>query len=129
MYATMYAVRSSISPKFVRTYGTCMHHDKSFITYLHCSSPYKFLFVEVTLFYYNVVLTRVAPFLLQMVAYYPPEGNEAFLGIFGTPALLWRVLHFVGYIEPPQYFWTQRHVQEEPWFEVQVSIPACTRTP
>ena len=43
MYATMYAVRSFNFPKFVRTYGTRMHHDKSFITYLHCSSPYKFL--------------------------------------------------------------------------------------
>ena len=64
-----------------------------------------------------------------MAAYYPPEGNEAFLGIFGTPALLWRVLYFVGYTEPPQYFWTQRHVQEEPWYEVQVPIPACTQAP
>ena len=64
-----------------------------------------------------------------MAAYYPPEGNEALLGIFGTPALLWRVLHFAVYIELPQYFWTQRHMQEEPWYEVQVTILACTRAP
>ena len=43
MYATVYAARSFNFPKFVRTYGTCMYHDKSFITYLHCSSPDKFL--------------------------------------------------------------------------------------
>ena len=43
MYATMYVARSFNFSKFVRTYGTCMHHDKSFITYLHCASPYKFL--------------------------------------------------------------------------------------
>ena len=43
MYATVYAIRSFNFPKFVRMYQTCMHHDKSFITYLHCSSPYKFL--------------------------------------------------------------------------------------
>jgi hypothetical protein len=24
----------------------------------------------------------------RMAAHYPPEGNEAFLGIFGTPTLL-----------------------------------------
>ena len=39
----MYAARSFNFSKFMRTYGTCMHYDKSFITYLHCSSPYKFL--------------------------------------------------------------------------------------
>jgi hypothetical protein len=67
--------------------------------------------------------------LLQMVDYYPPVGNEAFLGIFGTPALLWRVLHFVGYSDPPQYFWAQKHVYGEPWFEVKMSIPACPSAP
>ena len=43
MYATVYAVRSFNFPKFVRTYETYMHYDQSFITYLHCSSPYKSL--------------------------------------------------------------------------------------
>jgi hypothetical protein len=64
-----------------------------------------------------------------MADYYPPVGNEALLGIFGTPALLWRVLHFVGYTEPPQYFWAQKHVYGEPWFEVKMSIPACPSAP
>ena len=48
-------------PKFVRTYETYMHHDQSFITHLHCSSPYK-SHIRLRIFYYNVVLMRVAPF-------------------------------------------------------------------
>ena len=31
MYATAYIVKDLIFPKFVRMYGMCMHHDKSFI--------------------------------------------------------------------------------------------------
>jgi hypothetical protein len=64
-----------------------------------------------------------------MADYYPPVGNEAFLGIFGTPALLWRVLHFLGYTEPLQYFWAQKHVYGEPLFEVKMSILACPSAP
>ena len=47
-----------------------------------------------------------------------------FLGLFSTPALLWRVLHFVGYMEPPRYFGTQEYMERQPWYEVQVTIPA-----
>ena len=36
--------------------------------------------------------------LVQMVG---PARSENFLLMFGTPALLWRVLNYVGYYEPP----------------------------
>ena len=52
-----------------------------------------------------------------------------FLGLFGTPALLWRVLHSVGYTEPPRYLWSQEYVEGQPWFELQVTIPARTQAP
>ena len=62
----------SIFLKFVRTYGTCMHYDKPFITYLHCSSPYKFL-----------ILTKVAPY---------------FVGTDGSNDREW---HFLGGVRHP----------------------------
>ena len=54
-----------IFPKFVRTFGTFMHHDKSFITYYIVPPLINFLFGSVTLFYYNIVLMRVAPFCFK----------------------------------------------------------------
>jgi hypothetical protein len=39
--------------------------------------------------------------LVQMAA---PAGSENFLLMFGTPAQLWRVLHYAGYYEPPLYY-------------------------
>ena len=56
-------------------------------------------------------------------------GNDTFLDVFGTLALLWRVLHFVGYMEPPCYFWTEEYLEGQPWFEVQLTIPARTQAP
>ena len=38
--------------------------------------------------------------------------------MFGTPALLWRVLHFVGYTKQPLYFWKEEYLEGQPWFEV-----------
>ena len=56
-------------------------------------------------------------------------GSETFLEIFGTPALLWRVLHFVGYTEPPRYFWNEEYLEGQQSYEVQLTIPACTQAP
>ena len=30
----------------------------------------------------------------------------------------------MGYMEPPRYFWSQEYVEGQPWYEVQVTIPA-----
>ena len=56
-------------------------------------------------------------------------GNETFLEMFGTPALLWRVLHSVGYTEPPLYSWDEVYLEEQPRYEVQLTIPARTKAP
>ena len=55
--------------------------------------------------------------------------SETFLEIFGTPALLWRVLHFVGYTKPPRYFWNEGYIEGQTWYEVQLTIPARTQAP
>ena len=56
-------------------------------------------------------------------------GSETFLEMFGTPALLLRVLHFAGYTEPPRYFWNEGYLEGQPWYEVQLTIPARTQAP
>ena len=56
-------------------------------------------------------------------------GNDTSLDMFGTPALLWRVLHFVGYTEPPRYFWMEEYLEGQPWLEVQLIIPTHTQAP
>ena len=101
MYATVYAVRSFNFPKFVRMYGTCMHRDKSFITYLHCSSPYKSLiWLSNSFLLYHCSHESCTILLEQMVA---SARRQTFLEMFGTPTQLWRVLHYAGYTEPPLY--------------------------
>jgi hypothetical protein len=67
--------------------------------------------------------------LVQIVALGSPTRNDTFLGLFGTPVLLWRVLHSVGYMEPPHYFWTQEYVEGQLWYEVQMTIPARAQAP
>ena len=62
--------------------------------------------------------------LVQMAA---PAGSESFLLMFGTPALLWRVLHYAGYYEPPLYYWNEVYLEGQPWYEVWLSIPARTQ--
>ena len=49
--------------------------------------------------------------------------------VFGTPALLWRVLHFAGYHEPPLYHWNEEYLEGQPWYEMQLTIPARTQAP
>ena len=64
--------------------------------------------------------------MVQMAA---PVGCENFLMVFGTPALLWRVLHFAGYQEPPLYHWNEEYLEGQPWYEVQLTILAHTQAP
>ena len=58
-----------------------------------------------------------------------PAGSETFLLMFGTPTLLWRVLHYARYYELPLYFWNEVYLEGQPWYEVQLTIPARTQTP
>jgi hypothetical protein len=94
-------------------------------TFLHCSSPYKFLIPLNKSFLTQDLFSQELHYF-----WYRWQHQEHRLGtirswvFFGTPALLWRVLHFVGYTELPRYFWTQEYVEGQPWYEVQVSIPA-----
>ena len=56
MYATVYAVRSFNFPKFVRTYGMYMHHDKSSLLHTCIVPPLINLLLDyVTLIHYDVV--------------------------------------------------------------------------
>ena len=56
MYATVFAVRSFNFPKFVRTYGTCMHHDKSSLLHTCIVPPHISLLLSyVTLIQYDFV--------------------------------------------------------------------------
>ena len=55
--------------------------------------------------------------------------RHTFLGEFGMPTLLWRVLHFAGYHELPQYRWIEEYVEGQPWYEVRQTIPARTQPP
>ena len=51
---------------------------------------------------------KVYMLMVQMVA---PVGCENFLMVFGTPTLLWRVMHFAGYHEPPLYHWNEEYLE------------------
>ena len=64
--------------------------------------------------------------IVQMAA---PVGCENFLMVFGTPTLLWRVLHFVGYQEPPLYHWNEEYLEGQPWYEVRLTVPDRTQAP
>ena len=64
--------------------------------------------------------------LVQMPA---PAGSESFLLMFGTPALLWTVLQYAGYYEPPLYHWNEVYLEGQPWYDVQLTIPARTQAP
>ena len=64
--------------------------------------------------------------LVHMAA---PAGSENFMLMFGTPALLWRVLHYAGYYKLPLDYWNKVYVEGQPWYEVQLTIPARTQAP
>ena len=66
---------------------------------------------------------------MLMVQMATPVGCENFLNVFRTPTLLWRVLHFAGYQEPPLYHWIEEYLEGQPWYEVRLTIPARTQPP
>ena len=112
-----------IFPKFVRTYGTCMHHDKSLFNTCIVPPLINFLLGYVTLIHYGLVSQKLYMLMVQMAA---PVGCENFLMVFGTPTLLWRVLHFAGYHEPPLNQWNEEYLEGQPWYEVWLTIQAHT---
>jgi hypothetical protein len=52
-------------------------------------------------------LTKNYHLLLQMATLDAPIVSDTFLNAFGIPTLLWRVLHSVGYAEPPHHTWKE----------------------
>ena len=78
-----------------------MHHDK--LLFHSCIVPplINLLLGYVTLIHYDFVSRELHMLLIQMAA---SAGSESFLLVFGTPALLWRVLHYAGYYKPPLYY-------------------------
>ena len=91
-----------------------MHHDKSL--FYTCIVPplINLILGYVTLIHYDFV-SRELHMLVQMATL---AGSENFLLMFGTPALLWRVLHYAGYYEPPLYYWNEVYLEGQPWYEV-----------
>ena len=55
LYASVYAVRSFNFPKFVRTYGTYMHHDKLLLHTCIVPLLISLLLGYVTLIHYVIV--------------------------------------------------------------------------
>ena len=78
-----------------------MHYDKSFLHTCIVPPLINLLLGYVTLIHYDFVSRGLQLLLVQMAA---PAGSESFLLMFGTPALLWRVLHYAGYYELPLYY-------------------------
>ena len=106
----------------------CMHHDKSFILIITLFLPLSFRLCYVTLFYDRIVSQELY-ILIQMVALGAPVASDTFLALFGTPTLLWRVLHLVGYAEPSWYFWSEVVTNGQQWYDVRVTIPARSDHP
>ena len=75
-------------PKFVRTYGTCMHHDKSLLHTCIVPPLISLLLGYVLLSIMTLSHESCTMLLVQMAAL---AGSENFLLMFGTPTLLWRV--------------------------------------
>ena len=71
-----------------------------------------------------VLSHRSYTILIQMLALGVPVAIDTFLTLFGTPTLLWRVLHSIGYAEPPRYFWSEVVTKGQLWYDVRVTILA-----
>jgi len=56
-------------------------------------------------------------------------ASDTFLALFGTPTLLWRVLNSVGYVELPQYFWSEVVTEGQRWYDVRVTVTAREDNP
>ena len=121
LYATVYVVRSLI---FLSLWGhtkrTCIMINHSLHT---CIVPplISLLLGYVTLIHYDVVSWE----LHHVVG---TDGSTSWKWEFpinvGTPALLWRVLHYAGYYEPPLYYWNEVYLEGQPWYEVLLTIQA-----
>ena len=92
-----------------------MHHVKSLFNTCIFPPLIDFLLGYVTLIHYDFVLRELHMLLVQMAA---PAGSESFLFMFRTPTLLWRVLHYAGYYEPPLYHWNEVYLEGQPCYEV-----------
>ena len=103
-----------------------MHHDKLLLHTCIVPPLIDLLLSYVTLNHYDFVSQMLHMLLVQMAA---PAESESFLLMFRTPALLWRVLHYVGYYEPPLYYWNEVYLEGQPWYEVWLTIPAHTQAP
>ena len=55
-----------------------------------------------------------------------PRRKSKFLGEFGMPTLLWRVLNSVGYPEgkEPRYYWNREQLGDETLISVEAIVPA-----
>ena len=85
-------LETNFFPKFMRTYGTSMHHD-NYHSHNYIVPPLiNFLLGYVTLIHYDF-------------------GSREFPVDVGTPALFWRVSHFAGYYEPPLYHWNEVYLE------------------
>ena len=58
-----------------------------------------------------------------------PVASDTFLALFGTPTLLWRVLHSVRYAEPPRYFWSEVVTKGQQWYGMRVTVAAHVYNP
>ena len=86
----------------------CMHHVKSLFNTCIIPPLIDLLLGYVTLIHYNFVSLELHMLLVQTAA---PAGSESFLLMFETTALLWRVLHYAGYYEPPLYYWNEVYLE------------------
>ena len=64
-----------------------------------------------------------------MIAPGVPIASDTFLALFGTPTLLWRVLHSVGYAELPRYFRSEVVTKGQRRYDVWVTIAAHVDNP
>jgi hypothetical protein len=96
-----------ILPKFVRMYERCMHRVHSCIYIFALLLP-LYLLVLLCISYSVYKLShKNYNLLLQMATLDAPIVSDTFLNAFGTPTLLWRVLHSVSYMEPPRCNWKE----------------------
>ena len=56
-------------------------------------------------------------------------ASNTFLALFGTPTILWRVLHSVGYTKLPRYFWSEVVTEGQWWYDVRVTVAVHVDNP
>ena len=65
-----------------------------------------------------VLSHRSYTILIQIATPRALVASNTILALFGTPILLWRVLHSVGYAEPPRYFWSEVVTEGQRWYDM-----------